>query len=438
MLEAASRCEIEWLMINIPPGTGKSELVSRLWPSYLARIAPWGHVAIVSYGKELAAGMCRDAREYFEDGGGRLHHAQAAKSHWMTEELGEVWAAGFGGAVRGRRYHWGIIDDPHKDPEELESDIKRERFFRFWDKTWMNRAHMFSDNPIVRAVVMQRLADNDLCGWLLGRPDSDKWTVLSLDAEHSLEPYPEQDRATFLPDPRAEGELLMEHPLFLQRIEDNKADEDAYLAQFQQRPRKVGGTVINADAFRTCLLGQTPPLLGVAVGVDLAVSKKQVNDYTVAFAIGVGIDKNYYIFRPARGRWTSPESRRHVAAYGRRHGASAVGVESVAFQLAFVQELQVMPEMAGFPVVDVAVDLDKVARAKAWAFLVDQGRMFLVEDGSNWPDVFRDECKKFPRAKHDDQIDAIGIAMYMVRQLGLSAKSKPMTGGSIGWGPGSY
>lgn len=422
-------------MINIPPGTGKSEICSRLWPSYLERIAPWAHVAITSYGMQLASGMCRDAREYFEEAGGKLHHAQAAKSYWMTEDGGHCWSSGFGGSVRGHRYHWGIVDDPHKDVEAILSDVRRERVFRFWDSTWMNRAHMFADNPVVRAVVMQRLADNDLCGWLLNRPDSDKWTVLSLDAEHSLDPYPEQDRATFIPDLRKEGELLMEHPYFLQRIEDNKADEDAYLAQFQQRPRKVGGTIINVDAFRSCFLGQLPPLVAVVVGVDLAVSKKQTADYTVAFAIGVGIDGNYYIFRPARGRWSSPESRAQISAYARRMRASTVGVESVAFQLAFVQELQAMREMAGFPIVDVGVDLDGVARAKGWSFLVDQGRMFLVEDGSNWTTTFKDECKNFPRGPHDDQVSAIGIAMYMVRQLGLTAQSPPMTGGSIGWGP---
>lgn len=417
VLEAVLRGEILDLMVWMPPGTGKSETVSRLFSAYCTFAHPIRTVGVTSYGASLAQEMTRDAREYYVDAGGKLDPSQRAKTRWRTLSGGGMWGAGFGGAVRGMRYHHGLTDDPHKNYDDIASDLKRERLFRWWDNTWMNRGQLFSDTPVTRTIVMQRLADNDLCGWLLSRPDADKWTILALDAVHDLEPFQGQDVARFLPDWRSEGEVLCPEILTPKVLAERQADPDNFAAIDQQRPRAVGGRVLDPAWFRLISPSKVPPMLRKVIGVDLAVSKKQSADYTVGFPLGVGPDLSYYLFRPYRERHEAPVARGRIAATARIHQAAVVAVESVAFQLAFVQELRAMREMIGFSVVEADADRDKLSRARGWSHLAFQGRMFLVEDGSGWTTAFLDECRRFPRGPNDDQIDAVGIAITAIRAL---------------------
>jgi predicted phage terminase large subunit-like protein len=413
--EAVANGEISNLMVWQPPGTSKSEVFSRLLPAWVMSEKPTRHAAICTYGAMLAHGLARDARDYALESGVILDPAQKAKLSWKTLEGGHGWGAGFGGAVRGNRYNVGIVDDPHKDPDQIASDVQRERLFRWWDVTWMNRGFLITDDIVARIIVMQRLADNDLCGWLLGRPDADKWTVLALDAEYSEEPLiPEKSGARLIRDDRKPGELLLPEKLTPEFLRDQKADEDAYFAQFQQRPRVISGQILDPSWFRKCFENQVPPLLSRGMGVDLAVSSRQSADFTVGFPGGLGTDQNIYIFNPYRERSEAPDSRTGIAHLARQRRCSWIAVESVAFQLAFVQELRRMHELVGISVIEADVDRDKVARARGWSHLAKQGRIVLVDDGSGWIQRFLDECKKFPRVKHDDQVDSIGILIKAI------------------------
>jgi predicted phage terminase large subunit-like protein len=390
--EAVANGEISSLMVWQPPGTSKSEVFSRLLPAWVMSEKPTRHAAICTYGAMLAHGLARDARDYALESGVILDPAQKAKLSWKTLEGGHGWGAGFGGAVRGNRYNVGIVDDPHKDPDQIASDVQRERLFRWWDVTWMNRGFLITDDIVARIIVMQRLADNDLCGWLLGRPDADKWTVLALDAEYSEEPLiPEKSGARLIRDDRKPGELLLPEKLTPEFLRDQKADEDAFFAQFQQRPRVISGQILDPSWFKKCFENQVPPLLSRGMGVDLAVSSRQSADFTVGFPGGLGTDQNIYIFNPYRERSEAPDSRTGIAHLARQRRCSWIAVETVAFQLAFVQELRRMHELVGISVIEADVDRDKAARARGWSHLAKQGRIVLVDDGSGWIQRFLDE-----------------------------------------------
>jgi predicted phage terminase large subunit-like protein len=417
-LESAYRGEIEWLMIWVPPGTGKSEVVSRLGAAYHVYTNPRERVFITSYGAALAQGLSRDARDYFTEAGGQLSPAQRAKTQWKSLQGGGISGAGFGGAVRGMRYHIGVTDDPHKGIDDIDSDLKRERLYRWWDNTWLNRAELNTDRKVVRIIVMQRLADNDLCGWLLSRPDADKWTILALDAIHSDEPFlPANCDARLIPDHRQVGELLAPEILGHDKLREVMVDSDTADAQYQQRPRARKGKIIDPAWFRRIDPIYVPLMMARVVGVDLAISTKTSADFTVAVCVGYGVDGHYYIFRPYREKRESPDLRRDIPLYARQHYASQVAVESVAYQLSFVQELRADPTMMGIAVIEADADRDKESRARTWSPIAEQELVYLVDDGSGWADVFLDECRDFPRGRHDDQIDAVGNAFTALRGL---------------------
>ena len=70
-----------------------------------------------------------------------------------------------------------IIDDPIK-PEDALSDNLREKVNLRFESTIRNRVNS-RNTPII--IIMQRLHENDLCGYLMG-VEPDKWKVVSLPA----------------------------------------------------------------------------------------------------------------------------------------------------------------------------------------------------------------------------------------------------------------
>jgi predicted phage terminase large subunit-like protein len=160
-----------------------------------------------------------------------------------------------------------------------------------------------------------------------------------------------------------------------------------------------------------------PLLWRIVVGVDLAITEKQTSDFTVAFAIGYGVNGRYYFFRPYCERVEAPEAEDAVAAYARNKKANMIAVESVAYQLSFVQHLRKMPMLAGIPIQPVQADRDKVARARGWTPFARDGLIVMVDDGSGWIETWIDTAVKFPKVKKDDKIDAPGIAFAGLREI---------------------
>lgn len=429
-LQRVADGQLKRLMIWMPPRLGKSEIVTRLFPAYLLARYPRMDVGICSYGSDLATELSKDARDLYEDAGGKIDKSMRAKRRWMSLVGGSVWAAGVAGTIRGRGYHVGIVDDPHKGLEDIDSDAVRQKTERWWPNVWLNRQHMFATGmPQAIVVVMQRLATNDLCGFLLDQPDAASWTVLALDLERDLDPYDVPEGVTIIEDWRTtEGELLCPDLISEERLKEIHASPDERDAQYQQRPNARSGQILPRSHFRRIGIEYVPQLMRKVMAVDLAVSKKQSADFTVGMAGGIGSTGMIYLFNPYRERVESPDALDGIALYCRRHRAQQVGVEAVAYQLSFVQHLRRRPDMGAVPVLAIEVDKDKVARARGWSPLGASGLITLVDDGSGWIETFLSEAEKFPRGKHDDQVDVVGTIISMLQNITYG--SAPLTGGT--------
>jgi predicted phage terminase large subunit-like protein len=67
------------------------------------------------------------------------------------------------------------------------------------------------------------------------------------------------------------------------------------------------------------------------------------------------------------------------------------------------------------PILPVKTLGDKIARAHACSPLVESGRVFLLESAP-WLRDFLDEVTSFPAAPHDDQVDALTMALNYLRE----------------------
>ena len=69
---------------------------------------------------------------------------------------------------------------------------------------------------------------------------------------------------------------------------------------------------------------------------------------------------------------------------------------------------------SGLPVREYMPDRDKVSRVYSASPLIEAGRLWIPK-GKKWGDTLIDELLKFPNAAHDDQVDAMVMAVHYLR-----------------------
>jgi hypothetical protein len=135
-LEAVSRCDIDRLMVLMPPGSAKSTYASILFPAWWFTQHPISSVIATSHTANLAEQFGRQVRELIREQSPRLGYSlsggRQAAGHWLTSCNGEYFAAGVRGPLTGRRADLIIIDDPIKSQAEADSPLLRERIWSWY------------------------------------------------------------------------------------------------------------------------------------------------------------------------------------------------------------------------------------------------------------------------------------------------------------------
>jgi predicted phage terminase large subunit-like protein len=268
-LTKCTRLESLRLLINVPPGHGKSVIVS-FWIAWCMAKWPDSNFLYISYGKTLATTHTDTVRrlmslsQYRNLFGVSLREDSQAKDAFTTESGGTVAAFGSAGDITGRnaglpgldRFSGAvIIDDAHK-PDEVHSDIIRESVITNYRETILQRPRGINV-PIV--FIGQRLHEQDLPAYFLAGEDGYDWDKVILksidEAGNAL--YPEA------------------FPLDMLTIRQEK-DRYVFSAQHQQDPQPAGGGLFLPDDFP--LLHDEPELLMTFITADTAETEDPRND----------------------------------------------------------------------------------------------------------------------------------------------------------------
>src|SRR5438128_1091077 len=241
------------LMVFMPPRVGKSELISRRYPGWFLGRNPDATLGIVSYGAELAEELSAYARRvvmtdeyrdvfgntYQPDPGStvEIDKQSRAVGNWhVANRRGGLRAVGAGGALTGRGFDAAILDDVIKGREEADSELERDKLWKWWQGTLRTRIEPGGGVLLV----MTRWHHDDLAGRLLDQMP-DRWDVINLPA---------------LAD---EGDILGRQPG--EALDPLRYDEEAYAAireeiserewtaQYQGRPSPDKGDVFERDWF---------------------------------------------------------------------------------------------------------------------------------------------------------------------------------------------
>jgi predicted phage terminase large subunit-like protein len=184
----------------------------------------------------------------------------------------------------------------------------------------------------------------------------------------------------------------------------------SFAALYQQQPVPSEGGLFKRAWF-TRFVERAPSNLNWARGYDLAVSTKTSADYTASVRCAFDAGGNLYLADGFRGRIEYPDQRRYVIGRMRKEKRTTHVIEKAMHGEALVQDIR-SGAGACAPLRAVAVEADKYTRALAWANLAEDGKVIIVR--GEWNDEFIAEACSFPGGRHDDQIDAVSLA---VRQL---------------------
>lgn len=410
-LERVRRGEIKRLIINLPPRSLKSLLVSVAFPAFILGHDPRARIIAASYGSDLATKFGADTRAVMQSRWyqvlfphTRLASKQPAVSDLRTTDHGGRLAVSAGGPVTGRGARFILIDDPLK-ASDAPSDAERDRINAWFDQNIIQRL----DNKAVGAIVlvMQRLHEDDLTGHLL---DKGGWEHLKLPAiAEDPECFALSDGRCFMRDV---GDLL--HPArepkdVLDEIRQSIGAYD-FSGQYQQEPAPREGGLVRAEQFPR----QPSDTVKFDMRIqswDTAHKTGEQNDYSVCTTWGRTPDDRYFLLHLSRAKLSFPQLVDRVGALYAEHRPHTIVIEDTPGSAGLIDSLR---DGTSLPIQAIRPEADKLTRLNVLTGLIASGRVVLPPDAS-WIDDFLLEITRFPRAKHDDQVDSFTQGLSHLR-----------------------
>ena len=234
--------KLEDVIINIPPGTSKTTIVTVMLPAWAWAVDPTLRILSTSYSDEVAMVSAVKSRNVIlSDKYRRLYPQveikkdQNSKSNYETTKNGQRYATGVRGSITSMHFHLILNDDPI-NPKEAASEVECAGTNAVIDSTLATRK--VDKKVTLTILIMQRLSENDPTGHLLSKMGK-KVRHICLPAElrdgvkpRSLEQY------------YVDG-LLDPIRLDRQVLDDALADLGAanFAGQFGQRPAPAGGLI---------------------------------------------------------------------------------------------------------------------------------------------------------------------------------------------------
>lgn len=394
------------LIISVSVRHGKSLFAARwLLAWYLGR-NPDKRVLLATHEADLAKAHGRFVRDVLTEHGPDVFGVHVspkseAANRWdfaAPHEAGGMLTVGTGGAPIGRGGDLVVIDDPIPNFKAAMSAPFRQALHEWWTGTMVSRIE--PGGAVI--VIAARWHEDDLSGFLLAN-DPDEWTELRLPAI--------ADR-TDDPLGRAVGEPLWPERYPLVELERRHREtaltlgEFVWDGQFQQDPKaKVGGTF---DARKWVEMDAFPDVDDKVRGWDLAASDG-TGDWTVGVLIGRLPDSRPIVLDVVRGQWASHEMRARLVATAAADGIGVrIELPQDPGQAGKDQAHQLVTLLAGYAVHTEPQTGSKEVRAAGLAAQQQAGNLVLGPGA--WRATFTAELEGFPRATHDDQVDAAATA----------------------------
>ena len=405
------------LIINIPPGSSKSSIVTIFFPVWCWLRFPWFKFITASHSESLAIEHAVKSRDIirsdwfiarFNDCF-QLKADMDNKKQYENDRTGKRMITSIGGSITGKHADIQIVDDP-LDPEKATSEVQLKKCNRWWTKTMSTR--LVNRKVSLRIIVMQRVDEDDLTGYMLKR-NPDRYELICLPGELSKHVRPEHLRENYV-----DG---LFDPIRYDRIVLAGYKDDlgsmGYAGQIGQTPAPVEGNMLKRAWFQRFTMSKLEERAKKKVEkliwnftLDTAYTKDEKNDPSAMFAYCI-FENDMFVRAVMAVRKEMPELLEWLPEFAKMHGytpQSRIYIEPKASGLSAAQMLKRQTSLN--VIIDKAPTTDKVARVNTASPTIEAKRVYLLEDAV-WLEGFVSEVITFPNAKHDDQVDCLTMAV---------------------------
>ena len=449
-LEACYRREIKNLLINVPPRTSKTSLISIAFPAWVWLKNSEERFMYASYAHSLSTEHSLKCRRLIESDWYqnnwrwkyKLAKDQKAKMLFENNKGGCRIATSVGSVATGKGGNIIVVDDGN-NVRDGESEIKRASTNSWWDQVLSTRLN----NPLrdVRIVVQQRLHEKDMTGHIIANDSESEWVKLIIPMEFEEK---RKAKTVILPstngqiweDPREkEGELLWPErfpPNIINRLQ-RELGSYGYAGQYQQRPSPLTGGILQRDWFKKYQSPYLPRFNYIIQSWDTAISDSSTAAYSACTTWGVwceNVEEGLYkviLLSMWRGRVGYPELRDRAKRLAKDYKDIGVNnnllpaqsridcclIEAKATGDPLVRDLR----LAGVPAIGYQPKGDKTSRVQRVAPSIECGLVYLPTEEKNrdklvpFADEFLESVITFPNSDSRDLVDTMTQALSYLR-----------------------
>lgn len=409
--------EIKWIIINMPPRTGKTKILE----AFVCWCYAYFHdcqFIYTCYAASLVSqsmkyiGQVMQSKWYTEAFGDMVHGCSAEQV--STLEGGNLYGQGTEGSLTGKggglkRPAGGaiLIDDPAQ-PEGSLSAVEAEKVRRWVTTTIERRRNSTRWCPLI--LCAQRLAPDDLPGYVMQK-NPGAFILLKYPAE--------VDGESQIPETIETSEIL--------KLKSTRYGRYVLASQYNQEPIALGGNLIPSDKFRRYKPQDVASFKWeqIIIVCDTALKAKQWNDASCMQA-WARLGKNCYLLDEVHGRWESPMLLDIACSFSAKTRAAWPStpvrfiIEEKAAGTPLIQQMQVK----GVPAEGVERDQDKVRRVQLVIPFIEIGCVFIPQEEST-PWIAQTELewaafKADGTSTVDDRVDCLADGVQFTLGRGLS------------------
>lgn len=381
------------LVVNMPPGAGKSSIISATAPPWILGHRPFERMGIVSAKGDLAAMFENVTKADIESGN---VYAECFPDEAARPDPSRGWAkgtlylkglpagqatpsintAGLFGSILGKRWTFLILDDP-QDQETSRTPEQRKKTWEFINGTVLSR--VIPGSPVI--CVQQRWHEDDVTGQLKKHYGAKVITLPALDDE-GRSYWPEMYSADYLQQRR-------------------RADPHLFEANYQQQPGQGEGDIFKREWFQYY---DSPPPEGMVVqSWDTAVKTGQENDYSARVEGVVTATQDVYL---TDFEWQKLEFPQLVNAVKQAYTSRLPYLVLVEDKASGSSAIQVLRQQTNVPLLAVTPETDKVSRARSVTGWMQARKVYFPRHHPKLAE-FEAFLTGFPLLSHDDPVDAL-------------------------------
>ena len=319
--------------------------------------------------------------------------------------------------------------------DDLETDdivMNKERRMKFKEWFFSVLYPAISSSGVYRIVGTILHMDALLEGMMPKKNEDGLYPPISLPlVDYSEDPDPDWYSVRFRAHDKEFNNILWPDQFSKKKLTDIKRRftsqgiPDKYAQEYLNYPIDEGTAYIRKDDLLPMDEEDKERSMKYYVGVDFALSKQTHADYTVFVIVGVDDQGTFHLVDVRRQRWDTYGIVAEFFSIQNRYQPEVFIVEKGTIWLAIEAMLQremYKPENTQKGMINydpVGVSQDKLVRARPLQHRTRAGAIKFNKE-ADWYEEFELELLRFPRAAHDDQVDALAHLCQQILKLNFA------------------